>query len=138
MLYCLYHDNIISKDGLPEYVSRKIIGHFDSMEKALAIMEKYKGITGFEEFPHGFGMEIVFQKDFGDATGIVYRIAYVDYNKVDGPEIYFDGYYVSLAQAKATQQKIMSLPRFNNVLDNIDTYEICVNREQWGDGFVTE
>lgn len=139
MLYCLYHNNIISENGVPDYESRKTIGHYTSLRRALETIEKYRNIPGFAEFPYGFGVECIFQKDSSEPNKrIVYRNAYIDCSELDGIETYFEGYYASLDQAKMELQAIMSLPRFANAPDNFETCEIHVNMDQWTEGFTTE
>ena len=140
MLYCLYHSNIISDDGIPEYQNVKIIGHYTSLERAANAMERYRKIRGFADFPYGFGIELIFSKspDHAENVNRVYRNAYIDYSAIDGIDTYFEGYYTSLDQAQKALQEIGRLSRFANAIGDLDTFEIETNVDQWKEGFVTE
>ncbi len=139
MIYCLYHRNIISEDGIPDDVDDKIIGHYTSIERALDAREKCKSIPGFADFPDGFGIELVLQKDSGGISEAnqIYRNAYID-DYIDGVDTCFEGYYVSKEAAESALQGMKRLPRFVHAVENLGTYEVIVDRDEWPEGFVTE
>lgn len=140
MLYCLYHKHIVSEDGFPDSEDVKIIGHYASLDRTLETMNRYKTILGFTDFPYGFGIEVVLQKDFGDipADKRVYRNGYTDFSAIDGIDTFFEGYYISKDRAGEDLQRIQSLPCFAKVTEDLETYEVIVDMDQWPEGFVSE
>ena len=57
-VYMLYHETERNNDG-------KLIGFFSTKEKALEIVDKWKEMKGFRDFPEGFKIRtMIIGKDY--------------------------------------------------------------------------
>ena len=61
VVFMLQHKRLIEE----EVTDSKLIGFYSSYEKANSVIEKYKTIVGFRDYPHGFVIEEM-KIDFDD------------------------------------------------------------------------
>ncbi|MGO4888002.1 hypothetical protein ACJ2A9_09610 [Anaerobacillus sp. MEB173] len=138
--YSLTHQRV---DGTG--FDEKHIGIFTDMGKLLKVIENYKTLPGFKDFPDGFYVtafklncdyfheEIThnFKKDY------VWVLSH-GYNDEDDNEIgTFFGVYSSLNRAKNSLKMYMELPKFKRHPQGFYINKYILNQSEWQEGFVT-
>ncbi len=142
MVYCLFHENIISNAGQPVEIDTKVLGHYSSIEKVLHAKEHYMSVQGFSDFQYGFHIEVIDshdQENLGvEKTNKIYRNCFSHFSDTDVTcETFFDGYFLSENAARKELEEIRNLPRFSACRTEVDVVEINVDEAQWLEGFVT-
>ncbi len=66
-VYKLEHKRIIVNESVDVISCTKIIGFYSSREKVMSVIEKYKSIKGFKDYPNDFIIEKC-EVDFDDFT----------------------------------------------------------------------
>ena len=56
-IYVLYHLHKVMEDNIRSYYDGKEIGQFFSIEEAKEVLEKYKKVKGFKDYPEGFHID---------------------------------------------------------------------------------
>lgn len=138
-VYSLSHEHYTSD----ETADIKQIGYFSSRKESCQVIEEYKKLDGFREYPNNFvikALPIVYGKRV--YSNIEYpKVVYVlnhSYEDEEGFDVIsWLGIYASYDLALRSQQKYMRDKKFNGYPDCfiIDEYE--VNKPEWSEGFFT-
>ena len=56
-VYKVEHRRILTNSGTDSFSSTKIIGFYSSKNKAMSVIERYKTVEGFKDYPDHFIVE---------------------------------------------------------------------------------
>lgn len=140
MLYCLSHNNVELRNGKPYELDFKLIGHYATLDYALAAKKRYAEKKGFSSFPEGFCIDLVLPCDNDRKmdschVSIVYRIGYSSIDHARSLEFFIEGYYSSIETANSALNKLKKNPMFSKSSENLEICEVIVDRSYWIDGF---
>ena len=152
-LYVLDHTHEVYQDKNEpnrRFLESKLIGIFDSNEKALINLERYKRIKGFKDSIDGLKVEeYTIDSIFNEHVDVllhrfpsrstlneVYSLYYV----FEYPDGYEDSSLLGLFSSEAASQKakqcLMCDLRFEGFSDNINSFQHQINVSQWEEGFI--
>jgi hypothetical protein len=152
-LYVLNHTHEVYRDKNEpnrKFLESKLIGIFDSNEKALIIHERYKHIRGFKDSIDGlkiteYAIDSIFNEHINvllaklpscGNLNIVYSLYYV-FEYPDGYEdISLLGLFSSEAIFQKAKQCLICDSYFEKFSDNINGFQHQINTPQWVEGFI--
>jgi|GEM_PF-416652 len=135
-----------------KYIDIKGIGNFFSIDRATQVVEKYKKIKGFEDYPDGFSIEKVkidsiYNENTNQLLGFPEKnveklksvyVLYYYYEEDEGyEEILRLGIFSCKKNAEIARQHLLTIPSIHDYEDCLQIFEEDVNKENWSEGFIT-
>ena len=141
------------KNPEKKYLDSKGIGNFYSLEKAKEIVNEYKNLKGFKDYPNGFKITEytidsiynsfinklinIYSKKNNKKLSKVFCLYYVLENEDDSEDIELLGLFSSEQKACDARKRILKQTTLRHLASNFQIFEEFVDKMNWEEGFIT-